>query len=93
MLDKAEQVAQELLMPIAEFEAPTLLELDAARLLRQLAKENEALRTANSRLEAMLVCVDTNLCKGMSRSIQRLQAKEIRDEISSVKRSTLGKNV
>lgn len=39
----------------------------------------EKLEAENANLKRLLVCVETNLSKGMSKSIQKLQAKTIRE--------------
>jgi predicted nuclease with TOPRIM domain len=42
-----------------------------------LQDEANDLRVSNDKLVAMLKCVETNLSKSMSKSIQRLQARQI----------------
>jgi hypothetical protein len=53
--------------------------------LLSTAEEITRLTKQNEMLVALIRCVETNLSKGMSKSIQKLQAQAIRDELASVK--------
>ena len=48
---------------------------------KECADMLDALLQRNAELEALLKCVATNLSKGMSKSIQKLQAKTIEDDL------------
>ena len=53
-----------------------------------LRAENAALKAERDELERMLICVETNLSKTMSKSIQKLQAKTIREVLAMQKEKT-----
>lgn len=50
-----------------------------------LRAENATLKAERDELERMLICVETNLSKTMSKSIQKLQAKTIREVLCAMK--------
>ena len=65
-------------------ETPTEVGSGADEIIR-LRAENAALKAERDELERMLICVETNLSKTMSKSIQKLQAKTIREVLCAMK--------